>query len=104
MRLIPCLAALCLAAAPAAAQITVTHGFEGRFGVSYAEGTEPGGSRTRPLAGGSYTMNVRHPFDNGLTFGFSIGIAAGNFETRGDRAFRDFTPPSLPNPRTAPNL
>lgn len=80
--------ALLLIAAPlqAAADVTVTHQIEGRFGVSYATGPD-GRSQAQPLYEGRYTTTFAHDFDNGLTFRFELGVALGNFDpdTRGPR-------------------
>ena len=89
MRYAPALAAVALFAGPVAAQ-TVSHSVEGRFGVTYDSGQ--GTDATRSLQDGQYTMTVRQPFDNGWYFGFSLSIAAGNFERRGPRHHRDFQP------------
>ena len=91
MRLAPALAALVLLAAPAAAQ-TVTHNFEGRFGVTYDSGARDGAGATRGVHDGQYTMTIRQPFDNGWYFGLSISVAAGNFGRRGPRYHRDLRP------------
>ncbi len=94
MRLAALLATLALFAAPAAAQ-TVTHDVEGRFGVTYDSSARGGSGATRSLQDGQYRMTVRQPFDTGWYVGFSISIAAGNFERRGPRAHRDPLQPRL---------
>jgi hypothetical protein len=88
MRLVPALAALVLLVPPAAAQ-TVTHSFEGRFGVTYDSGARDGAGATRGVQDGQYTMTIRQPFDNGWYLGLSLSVAAGNFERRGPRQHRD---------------
>ncbi|WP_209427244.1 hypothetical protein [Pararhodobacter sp. SW119] len=86
MRAIPALAVLLALAAPAAAQPTVKHQLEGRFGVAYSDA---GDARTRAVAGAEYTMSVHHPFDNGWALGLGISVDAGNFERRGPRYHPD---------------
>jgi hypothetical protein len=82
MRAIPALAVLVALAAPAAAQPTVKHQVDGRFGVAYSDAD---GARTRAIAGAAYTLSVHQPFDNGWSLGLGITVDAGNFERRGPR-------------------
>ncbi len=74
-------------ALPAAAEVTITHNVEGRFGVSYVSGGN-GTSQTQPLYEGIYTTTFAHDFDNGMRFRFELGISAGNFDSdrRGPRS------------------
>ncbi len=77
---VPALLALLAFLPPAATAQTITHSFEGRFGVTYSDRDGRGASRA--ISGGEYRMTIDHPFDNGWSVGFSVGIAAGNFTPR----------------------
>jgi len=74
------LVTLAVSAAPALAEVTITHSIEGRFGVSYVSSGD-GTGRTRPLYEGRYTTTFAHQADNGLRFRFDLGVVIGNMDS-----------------------
>ena len=87
----PILLALSLTAvaAPAAADVIVTHHIEGRFGVAYTTDSS-GASHSQPLYEGRYVTTFQHEYDNGLRFRFELGVALGDLPY--DRRGQPFPP------------
>ena len=89
---VPAVAALMLFAAPAAAETTVVHSVEGRFGVSYVSDPNAPRGGMQSLYEGRYTASFRHQADNGLQFRFDIGVVVGNIPS--DRRGHGLATPS----------
>jgi len=61
---------------------TISHRFDGYFGVTYTRDGTTGESSLRPDAGLAYTVTLRHEFDSGLRFALEVRVEGGRWQNR----------------------